>query len=111
MGPTVVLDAEVRRKIPRPLRESNPRTPIVQPVAQCYTDWATLYKGNYEWQFIGNEVFVKILYSIFLFSYKNSPVLKTPVELNDIRFRFMIPYEGLLLTTLLRDWHEYEAEC
>jgi hypothetical protein len=24
----------------RPRRESNPRTPIVQPVAQRYTDWA-----------------------------------------------------------------------
>jgi hypothetical protein len=24
----------------QPRRESNPRTPIVQPVAQCYTDWA-----------------------------------------------------------------------
>jgi hypothetical protein len=24
-----------------PSRESNPRTPIVQPVAQRYTDWAT----------------------------------------------------------------------
>jgi hypothetical protein len=27
-------------KIPNPYRESNPRTPIVQPVAQHYTDWA-----------------------------------------------------------------------
>jgi hypothetical protein len=26
-------------KIPSPRRESNPRTPIVQPVAQRYTDW------------------------------------------------------------------------
>jgi hypothetical protein len=26
--------------IPNPRRESNPRTPIVQPVAQRYTDWA-----------------------------------------------------------------------
>jgi hypothetical protein len=30
----------VNRKIPSPRRESNPRTPIVQPVAQRYTDWA-----------------------------------------------------------------------
>jgi hypothetical protein len=28
----------VKRKIPGPRRESNPRTPIVQPVAQRYTD-------------------------------------------------------------------------
>jgi hypothetical protein len=27
-------------KFPSSRQESNPRTPIVQPVAQCYTDWA-----------------------------------------------------------------------
>jgi hypothetical protein len=37
MGPRAVL---VKRKIPSPCRESNPRTPIIQPVAQLYTDWA-----------------------------------------------------------------------
>jgi hypothetical protein len=36
--PRAVLDAVVKRKIPSPRRESNPRTPIIQPVAQCYTD-------------------------------------------------------------------------
>jgi hypothetical protein len=40
VGPSAGLDAVVKRKIPSPRRESNPRTPIVQPVAQCYTDWA-----------------------------------------------------------------------
>jgi hypothetical protein len=39
-GPRAVLDAVVKRKIPSSSRESNPRTPIVQPVAQRYTDWA-----------------------------------------------------------------------
>jgi hypothetical protein len=34
MGPRAVLDVVVKRKIPSPLRESNPRTPIVHPVAQ-----------------------------------------------------------------------------
>jgi hypothetical protein len=34
MDPRAVLDAVVKRKIPSPCRESNPRTPIVQPVAQ-----------------------------------------------------------------------------
>jgi hypothetical protein len=38
VGPRAVLDAVVKRKIPSPLRESNPRAPIVQPVAQRYTD-------------------------------------------------------------------------
>jgi hypothetical protein len=33
-----VLEAMVKRKIPSPCRESNPRTPIVQPVAQSFTD-------------------------------------------------------------------------
>jgi hypothetical protein len=41
VGPRAVLDAVVKRKIPSPCRESNPRTPIVQLVAQRYTDWAT----------------------------------------------------------------------
>jgi hypothetical protein len=40
VGPRAVPDAVVKRKIPSPRRESNPRTPIVQPVAQRYTDWA-----------------------------------------------------------------------
>jgi hypothetical protein len=39
VGPRAVLDAVVKREIPSPRRESNSRTPIVQPVAQRYTDW------------------------------------------------------------------------
>jgi hypothetical protein len=31
-GPRAVLDAVVKKKIPSPGRESNPKTPIVQPV-------------------------------------------------------------------------------
>jgi hypothetical protein len=38
VGPRAVLDAVVKRKIPSPRRESNSITPIVQPVAQSYTD-------------------------------------------------------------------------
>jgi hypothetical protein len=38
VGPRAVLDAVVKRKIPSLRRESNSRTPIVQPVAQRYTD-------------------------------------------------------------------------
>jgi hypothetical protein len=34
VGPKDVLDAVVKRKIPSSRRESNPRTPIVQPVAR-----------------------------------------------------------------------------
>jgi hypothetical protein len=40
VGPSAVLDTVMKRKIPSPHRKSNPRTPIVQPVAQRYTDWA-----------------------------------------------------------------------
>jgi hypothetical protein len=32
------MDVVVKRRISSPRRESNPRTPIVQPVAQRYTD-------------------------------------------------------------------------
>jgi hypothetical protein len=38
VDPRAVLDAMVKRKIPSLRRESNPRTPIVQPVVQRYTD-------------------------------------------------------------------------
>jgi hypothetical protein len=38
VDPRAVLDAAVQRKIPNPRRESNPRTPIVQPVAQWCTE-------------------------------------------------------------------------
>jgi hypothetical protein len=38
VGLRAVLDVVVKRKIPSLCRESNPRTPIVQPVAQRYTD-------------------------------------------------------------------------
>jgi hypothetical protein len=37
VGPRAVLDALVKRKIPSPRRESNRRTPIVEPIAQRYT--------------------------------------------------------------------------
>jgi hypothetical protein len=40
VGPRAVLDAVVKRKIPSPRQESNPKTLIVQPVAQRYTNWA-----------------------------------------------------------------------
>jgi hypothetical protein len=40
VGPRSVLEAVMKRKIPSPRRESKPRTPIFQPVAQRYSDWA-----------------------------------------------------------------------
>jgi hypothetical protein len=38
VGPRTLLDVAVNRKIPRPRRESNPRTLIVHPIARRYTD-------------------------------------------------------------------------
>jgi len=37
-----VLDAVVKRKIPSPRGKSNPKTPIVQPVAQYVTELSLL---------------------------------------------------------------------
>jgi hypothetical protein len=37
VGPRAVLEALVKRKIRNPRHESNPRTPLIQPVAQRYT--------------------------------------------------------------------------
>jgi hypothetical protein len=37
VGPRAILDAVVKRKIPSPRRDSNPRTPIIQLVAERYT--------------------------------------------------------------------------
>jgi hypothetical protein len=49
VGLRAVLDAVVKRKIPSLRRVSNPRTPIFQPAAQRYTDWAiTAHWGNYK---------------------------------------------------------------
>jgi hypothetical protein len=41
VGPRAVLDAVVKRTIPSPRQESNPRTPIVQLVASRHINWAT----------------------------------------------------------------------
>jgi hypothetical protein len=52
VGPRAVLDAVVKRKIPSPRREWNPRTSIVQSVAQRYTDWAIMAVQNYTGYFV-----------------------------------------------------------
>jgi hypothetical protein len=39
VGPRAVLDMVVKRKISSPRQELNPRTPIIQPVDQLYTDY------------------------------------------------------------------------
>jgi hypothetical protein len=56
-----VLDAVVKRKILSPIRESNRRTPIVQPLVQRYADWAitALMDGS--------------IYSLFFLFYLTTP--------------------------------------
>jgi hypothetical protein len=54
VGPRAVLDAVVKRKIPTSHWESNPRTSIVQPVAQHYTTWAIMAPCNREVSFISS---------------------------------------------------------
>jgi hypothetical protein len=49
VGPRAVLDTVVKRKIPSPRWESNPRIPIVQPIAQRYTDWAVTALVIFVW--------------------------------------------------------------
>jgi hypothetical protein len=43
VGPRAILEAVVKRKIPSPRRESNPRTPIFQAIAQRYNDYDDLF--------------------------------------------------------------------
>jgi hypothetical protein len=53
-GHRPVLDAVVKRKIPTLSRESKPRTPIVQPVAQRYT-YRVITALEYNFRDIENE--------------------------------------------------------
>jgi hypothetical protein len=50
VDPRAVLDAVMKRKIPSPRRESNPRTPIAQPVVQRNTDWAITALEQVSWE-------------------------------------------------------------
>jgi hypothetical protein len=64
VGPRAILDAVVKRKIPSPRRESNPRTPIVQSVARTTFFSKLVYLENevsrkfytclYQDYFVGN---------------------------------------------------------
>jgi hypothetical protein len=48
--PRAVLDAVVKRKFPSPRQKSNPRTPIVQAVAQSYN--IRNFTSNYSFHII-----------------------------------------------------------
>jgi hypothetical protein len=74
VGPRAVRDAMVKREIPSPRQESNPRTPIVQPVAQRYTDKAvtalSLSLSIYIYIYIGSKILICLcsLFGIYLSS-------------------------------------------
>jgi hypothetical protein len=61
MGPRAVSNVVVKRKIPSPSRESDPRTPIVQPVAQRYTDWAITALYTHTISFVNHSVVVVVV--------------------------------------------------
>jgi hypothetical protein len=103
VGPRVVLEAVVKRKIPSPapLLESNPRTPIVQPVAQSlyrlsYHRSQTIpggrFKGHCAFLFERNPVRILVkLSSTF------SDVRGVPQSLNTIPWNCLV----ILLSRLL----------
>jgi hypothetical protein len=69
VGPRIALDAVVKIKIPSPSRESNSRTPIVQPVAQ------SLYRLRYQGSsaVLGTEIIfnpVKFMMMMMMASYR-----------------------------------------
>jgi hypothetical protein len=46
VGPRALLDVAEKRKIPSPHRESKPRTPIFQPVAQVKVKFSSSYSSS-----------------------------------------------------------------
>jgi hypothetical protein len=64
VGPRAVLDAVVKRKVPSPLQELNPRTLIVQPVAQRYTDWAITAQQQYSGKFNSHCTVMLSIYEV-----------------------------------------------
>jgi hypothetical protein len=68
VGPRAGLDAVVKRKIPSSHRKSNPRTPIVQPIAQRYTDWALTALGPLNFSVTNCALMVRYLTRIFCLS-------------------------------------------
>jgi hypothetical protein len=75
----------------QPRRESNPRTPIVQPVAQRYTDWAIT-------ALFGLSCSVVIGYQRFTLKIEAAWIFETLVSYHNIRWRYnseelnFIPY-------------------
>jgi hypothetical protein len=66
VGPRTVLDEVVKGKIPSPRRESNPRTPIFQPVAQRYRQYfnTVLCKERTKLRSLGSSVSIMTGYGL-----------------------------------------------
>jgi hypothetical protein len=56
VGPRAILDVVVKNKIPSLHQELNPRTPIVQPVAQHYSNRATIKKQEIKFPVISRSL-------------------------------------------------------
>jgi hypothetical protein len=69
-GPQCRLDAVAKRKIPSPRLESNPRSPIFQPIAQWYTTELSrlpdphVSKLNVRYSFYSFKACLKILHEL-----------------------------------------------
>jgi hypothetical protein len=96
VGPRTVLDAVMKKKIPSPRWQSNPRTPIVQPVAQRYTGWAmTAFNAMFISKQILSALFLIIMFGLlartYLFIPSDSiPLLYLHVHLTIIIILFFI---------------------
>jgi hypothetical protein len=82
VSPRVILDA-VMRKIPNPRRESNPRTPIVQPIAQTIpTELPRIYPRPFELHSFG--LLLNNSYSLLTYRARDDKVL-TSLPVTHIR--------------------------
>jgi hypothetical protein len=59
VGSRAVLDAVVKSNIPSLHRESNPRTALVQPIAQRYTDIRQILEKKWEYNGTVHQLFIE----------------------------------------------------
>jgi hypothetical protein len=85
VGPRAVLDAVVKRRILSSRRETNPRTPIVQPIAQRYTDWAIVALLSPILITINHEI---ALASLLLYMKLSTEDVKLAVSQQELKFNF-----------------------
>jgi hypothetical protein len=118
VGPRAVLDAVVKRKIPSPLWESNPRTPIVQPVRQSssyhrmkcifldkFWQSAVIFfpfiVGCETWFFRGVTTQKTPIWILFFFFSNMGMTLRAPCHVK----RFLITGSSCCIFTSLKGWN------